>query len=86
MLIYFEELTRIFYISINDCPTDDSLEVCSPLQRKIISKEGRGEIGVLFAIFKNATEACLEVKFLPDDDFATGLYGAISLLLLAQAE
>lgn len=66
------------FFRIEDCPTDDLLKICSPLQRKITSKDGSGEIAILFAIFKNATEAHVGVKLLADDDFTTGVYGAVT--------
>lgn len=62
-----------FYIS-----TNDTLEICSPLERRIISKDGRGEIIVLYAIFNNATQAHVEVRFLAHDDFTTEIYGVVA--------
>ncbi|KAK1356657.1 hypothetical protein POM88_049913 [Heracleum sosnowskyi] len=45
---------------IDDCPTDDFLKKGSPLEMKIVSEDGTGEIYVLYAVFDNAIEAQLE--------------------------
>ncbi|XP_017220477.1 uncharacterized protein LOC108197382 [Daucus carota subsp. sativus] len=59
---------------IDDCPSDDSIETDSPLEMKIVSEDGKGEIYLLYAIFDNAVEAHLEVKL-----FATfEVYGCIA--------
>ncbi|KAK1356663.1 hypothetical protein POM88_049919 [Heracleum sosnowskyi] len=48
---------------IDDCPTDDFLKKGSPLEMKIVSEDGTGEIYVLYAVFDNAIEAQLEFLF-----------------------
>lgn len=63
---------------IDDCPSDDSLKTGSPLEMKIVSEDGTGEIYVLYAVFDNAIEAQLEVKFLADDDFPIQVYGCVA--------
>lgn len=61
---------------IDDCP--DSLKMGSPLEMKIVSEDGTGEICVLYAVYDNAVEAQLEVKLLADDDFSTQVYGCVA--------
>ncbi|KAK1356665.1 hypothetical protein POM88_049921 [Heracleum sosnowskyi] len=48
---------------IDDCPTDDFLKKGSPLEMKIVSEDGTGEIYALYAVFDNAIEALLEFLF-----------------------
>ncbi|XP_074347638.1 uncharacterized protein LOC141686504 [Apium graveolens] len=65
-----------FYIK--DILNDDSVKICYPLQRRIISKDGRGEIVILYAIYDNAIEAQLEIKLLADDNFTLEVYGVVA--------
>lgn len=63
---------------ISNCRRDDSLEICSPLERKITLEDGRGDISVFYAIFDNATEAHLEVKLFADNDFTKEVCGVVA--------
>lgn len=59
-------------------PTSDSVNICSPLERKITSKDGKGEIYLFYAIFDKATVAHLKVKCLADGNFTAEVYGVIA--------
>lgn len=47
-------------------------------EKKFISKDGRGEVYVLYAIFENATQARIEVKFFTDDGYNPEVYGVVA--------
>lgn len=49
-----------------------------PLEKRIISKDGTGEIIVLYALFNNAMEAHLEIELLTNDKSAVNMHGIIA--------
>ncbi|KAK1374890.1 hypothetical protein POM88_031083 [Heracleum sosnowskyi] len=50
-----------------------------PIEKRIISKDGTGEILVLYSLFNNSVEAHLEIKLLTNDNSATAnLHGVVA--------
>lgn len=64
--------------TLYNCPDNTSIEKCAPIETKITSKDGRGEISLLYAVFNNATEAHIEVEFIPmSPDFKPEVFGVV---------
>ncbi|KAL8134007.1 uncharacterized protein LOC141714580 [Apium graveolens] len=63
---------------IRDCPSNDWIEKCAPLEREITSQDGRGDVYIFYAIFDNATEARLEVKLLADNNITNEVCGVVA--------
>lgn len=49
-----------------------------PLEKRIISKDGTGEIVVLYALFNNAMEAHIEIELLTNDESAVNVHGVVA--------
>ncbi|KAK1400421.1 hypothetical protein POM88_000026 [Heracleum sosnowskyi] len=58
-------------------PVDKELHN-SPLEKRILSKDGSGEILVLYALFNNAMEAHLEIELLTSDESAINVHGVVA--------
>ncbi|KAK1400402.1 hypothetical protein POM88_000014 [Heracleum sosnowskyi] len=58
-------------------PSNKGLDNC-PLEKRILSKDGTGEILVLYALFNNAMEAHLEIELLTNDESAINVHGVIA--------
>lgn len=49
-----------------------------PIEKKIKSKDGLGEICIMYAIFDNATEANIKIQFFTDDGYNPEVYGVVT--------
>ncbi|KAK1401391.1 hypothetical protein POM88_000996 [Heracleum sosnowskyi] len=49
-----------------------------PLEKRIISKDGTGEIIVLYALLSNAMEAHLEIELLTNDKSSVNVHGVVA--------
>ncbi|KAK1400429.1 hypothetical protein POM88_000034 [Heracleum sosnowskyi] len=58
-------------------PGNKGLHNC-PLEKRILSKDGTGEILVLYALFNNAMEAHLEIELLTNDESAINVHGVVA--------
>lgn len=58
-------------------PVSKELHNC-PLEERILSKDGTGEILVLYALFDNAMEAHLEIELLTTDESAINVHGVVA--------
>ncbi|KAK1400427.1 hypothetical protein POM88_000032 [Heracleum sosnowskyi] len=59
-------------------PHEESISRSCPLEKRILSKDGTGEILVLCALFNNAMEAHLEIELLTNDESAINGHGVVA--------